>query len=313
METSYVAFGLSLHSSFPLPGMSQMRVREGLPELDVALEEPAELEAAWSGGGSPWRGQLGDGEELTIERGAGGDLRFGYGERASFRLDPAGGQLGCAPREVADLDWQRALLTRVLPNVSIARGHEALHACAVEASLGVVAVAAPSGMGKSTLAAELIRRGWPLFADDVLILRRRAGTIEAQPGTPHMNMAGGVGDTEGLGETLGTLAGERWVAARQTCSQGRRVAALILLERGPGLSLGVEPLPGSPLTLAPYMLGLPDDEGRDASRFGLYSDLVEEVRLLRLTGGPRDQPADLADAIERALGLGSPAADRSAA
>ena len=35
---------------------------------------------------------------------------------------------------------------------------------------GVVAIMAPSGAGKSTLAAELMRRGWPLFADDVLVL-----------------------------------------------------------------------------------------------------------------------------------------------
>lgn len=314
MDTTYTAFGLALRSSFSLPGMTQAHGVEELPRLDIALEEPAELEAAWSGGaGPPWRGQLGDGEELTIERGAGGDLRFGYGERARFRLDPAGSRLGCAPREVADLDWQRALLTRVLPNVSIFHGHEALHACAVETPLGVVAVAAPSGMGKSTLAAELIQRGWPLFADDVLALRRQAGAVEARPATPHMNVAAGAGDTEGIGTTLGTLAGERWVAARQTCSQGRRVAAIVLLQRGPGLSLGTEPLPASPLDLAPYMLGLPDDDGRDAPRFALYSDLVETAGLLRLNGGPRDRPADLADAIEGALGLSAPLADRRAA
>lgn len=312
MDASYVAFGLSLCSSFPLPGMERATA-VGLPEVRLGLESPAELEAAWSGAAtpSPWRGELGDGEELTIERGRGGDLRFAYGKRACFRLDSSGSHLGCAPREAADLAWQRVLLTRVLPNISIVHGNEAMHACAVATPLGAVAVAAPSGAGKSTLAAELIRRGWPLLADDVLILRREANVgIEAQPGTPHMNVATAAED---LGTTLATLAGERWVAARESYPRALPVAAVVVLERAAEMQLSVEPIDGSPLALAPFMLGLPDDEGRDASRFALYSDLVESARLLRLTGGLRDRPADLADAIEGALGLRSPDAARSAA
>src|ERR1044072_4298067 len=211
---SYVAYGLSLHSSFRLPGMAQLGL-VGPPSLSIDLEVPAELEAAWSGaaGPSPWRGQLGDGHELTIERGIEGDLRFAYGARACFLLSPEGDRLGCAPRDVACLDWQRVLLTRVLPNVSIAHGNEALHACAVETPLGVVAIAAPSGTGKSTLGRELIRRGWPLFADDAVILSRGAGAIEARTGTPHMNIPAGAGDSDDLGVTLRSLAGERWVVA----------------------------------------------------------------------------------------------------
>ena len=49
-------------------------------------------------------------------------------------------------------------------------GHEALHAAALDSPDGVVAIMAPSGAGKSTLALELLRQGWPLFADDVLTL-----------------------------------------------------------------------------------------------------------------------------------------------
>ncbi len=305
---SYLAYGLALRSTFPLPGMRQAE-REGPASLSLALETPAELEEAWSGAArpSPWRGRLGDGQELAIERGASGDLRFAYGERACFRLGPAGNRLGCAPRDLASLDWQRVLLTRVLPNVSIAHGNEALHACAVDTPLGVVAVAAPSGTGKSTLARELIRRGWPLFADDVVILSR-GSEIEAQAGTPHMNMPVGTKDPDELGVALGDLGGERWIAADRVASGSRRVAAIVILERGPGFALGAEPLHGNPLALAPYMLGLPDDEGRDASRFALYSDLIESARLFQLTGGSTDRPAALADALELALGLSSPLA-----
>jgi hypothetical protein len=307
MGNSYSAFGLTLQPSFPLPGMAPSG-GEGLPSLVLDLETPEALRAAWSGSltSTPWRGRLGDGQELTIERGIDGDLLFAYGERARFRLDAAGSRLECAPRDVARLDWQRVLLSRVIPNVGIAQGHEALHASAVETPLGVVAVAAPSGMGKSTLASELMRRGWPLFADDVLVLGRGRGVVEAQPATPHMNVSAEAADPEELGTTLGVIAGERWVAVRTASRRAREVAAVVLLERGPGLALAVRPLPGSPLDLAPYMLGLPDDDGRDAANFALYADLIDSAKLLRLTADTTDSPADLAEAVERALSLNAP-------
>ncbi len=306
MSEGYVAYGLSLHSSFPLPGMAPAEL-ERPASLVLALEAPADLEAAWSGpiGPSPWRGRLGDGQMLTIERGIDGDLSFAYGDRARFHLSPTGDRLGCAPRNAAQLDWQRVLLSRVLPNVSIAHGNEALHGCAVETPLGVVAVAAPSGTGKSTLARELTRRGWPLFADDTLILSRGERGVEAQAGTPHMNIATGDGDCDDLGETLAELGDESWLAAHRACSGSREVAAVVILERGPDLVLEAKALSGTVLALAPYMLGLPDDEGRDASRFALYSDLVESARLIQLSGGPSDRPAALADALEGVLGLRS--------
>jgi hypothetical protein len=304
MSEGYVAYGLSLRSSFPLPGMAREHL-ERPPSLDLVLETPAQLEAAWSGpaGQSPWRGQLGDGQVLAIEWGIDGDLRFAYGDRACFRLAPAGDRLGCAPRDVSRLDWQRVLVNRVLPSVSIAHGNEALHACAVETELGVVAIAAPSGTGKSTLASELMRRGRQLFADDVLVLSTASGAVEAQAATPHMNISADAGDCDDLGETLAEMAGESWLAVQGVSRRGRELAAVIVLERASGLALEAKPLRPSPLAFAPYMLGLPDDDGRDASRFALYADLAESARLIGLTGGPEDRPAALADALESVLGL----------
>lgn len=238
MLESYAAFGLALRSSFPLPGMAPAR-GDGLPSITLALETPAELQAAWSEAlaSSPWRGRLGDGQDFTIEWGVGGDLLFTYGERAFFRLDASRARLGCAPRDPSALDWQRVLLSRILPSVSVANGREALHASAVETPLGVVAVAAPSGMGKSTLASELVLRGWPLFADDVLVLCLETETVVAHPGSPHMNLASeapGAARPEGLGTVLGTLAGERWIAVRGASREARPVAAVVLLERARG-------------------------------------------------------------------------------
>ena len=103
-------------------------------------------------------------------------------------LDPGMRRLDCAPVQPG-LAWQRALVTEVLPAISVMRGDEALHAAAVDSPDGVVAIMAPSGAGKSTLAVELLRRGRPLFADDVLILEQIEGAVRAHPGSPHMNLA----------------------------------------------------------------------------------------------------------------------------
>ncbi len=304
MHARHIAYGLDLHASFSLAGM-QTGDGDGLPSLALERVAPAELEESWSGSeGLPeWSGRLGDGSTLTIERGIRGDVLFSYGNRARFRLDASQERLDCALLR-GGLQWQQVLLGRVLPNIAIMLGYEALHACAVDSPEGVVAVAGPSGMGKTTLALELVGRGWPLVADDVLTLGETPEGVRAHPGTPHMNVSEpppGAIDPEPLGTTLGTLAGERWIAVHRTAGEPRPVRLVCLLERGPNLTLGGEPLPCTPLPLAPYMLGFACDAERERRRFERYADLMGSASLMRLTCATTDCPADLAAVIERAL------------
>ncbi len=315
MGDEFVAFGLALRAAFPLPGLVPASAPRALPVLALELAGAGELEADWSGspGDAAWRGRLGDGEELAVRRGRGGDILFSYGERARFLLAPGAGRLRCCPLEGEEAAWQRVLLTRVLPNVAIAAGYEALHASAVEIDGGVVAIAAASGGGKSTLALELVRRRARLFADDTLIL----GRGEAHPAGPLMNLSpqpprGGGEDLVAVSE-LARLAGERWVSLKAAASRPAPVLAVVLMERAAGSPLAAGPLTPSPLVLAPFMLGLPDDEGREAARFRLYSDLVGQARLLRLSAAPDDSPAALAATLEAALDLGGAALREGAA
>src|SRR5439155_109602 len=102
--------------------------------------------------------------------------------------------LECAPRGQyqradAQIAWQRALLEKVLRCVSMIRGYEALHASAVDSPEGVVAFLGAGGAGKTTLALEFMRRGWPLFGEEVLTLGRRAAGVSAFRGTPHMSIS----------------------------------------------------------------------------------------------------------------------------
>lgn len=303
MPTCHSAFGLNLRGDLPLPGLPV--ARPGLPELELQTVGADELEAAWSGAATPgsWRGTLRDGTELTIRWGRNGDLLFGCGDEAHYLLDSAAERLLCAPAEASALAWQRVLLSRVLPVVAIARGYEALHAAAVQTPVGVVAVVGASGAGKSTLAAELVHRGHRLIGDDVLVVGRAADRIVAFPGGAHLSFEPGAEHNLEV-DVLGELGGKLWTVLEEPASEPAPVAAIVLLERGEG-PVEAEELPPSPLTLAPFMLGLPDEEGRDGERFALYADLVEAGRLLRLGGAATAPPSEFAEELERAVGAPS--------
>ena len=90
MTTRYVAFGMDLRASFPLPGMVSGEAHE-LPSLQLELATPEDLQRAWSGSDGPpeWCGRLGDGLHLAIEQGIAGDLLFSYGEQAPSAGDRA--------------------------------------------------------------------------------------------------------------------------------------------------------------------------------------------------------------------------------
>lgn len=306
MATHQSAFGLNLDSTLALPGLAEAAT--GLPELQLRVVAPEELDAAWSGAATPgsWRGTLRDGAELTIRWGREGDLLFGYGGETRYLFDPAAASLLCAPAEPSSLSWQRVLLSRVLPVVAIACGHEALHAAAVQTPAGVVAVAGASGAGKSTLVAKLVGRGHRLVGDDVLVVGRGPGGAVAFPGGAHLSLE--PGEESGLdAEVLGELGGKLWAVVADAAREPAPVAAVVLLERGEG-PVEVEELAASPLPLAPFMLGLPDDDGRDGERFALYADLVEAGRLLRLSGAAEAPASEFAEALERFLELPAMAA-----
>jgi hypothetical protein len=299
------AFGLSLRSAFSLPGAEPGGIPDrSLPACVLELASEGDLLTGWSGPVSPsaWKGALKDGSELAIEWGVEHDLLFRYGSRALFRLNPAATRLACAPRDVVSISWRRVLCSRVLPLVAIARGREALHAAAVETPAGVVALAGPSGSGKSTLAAALVARGHRLFTDDVLVISAEGKKILAHPGGPYLSLADGP-VAPPPGEILDSVGDKHWIAMKEVAERPREVAAIILLERGGATSPEVSAIPASPLPLAPFMLGLPDEPDRDRSRFSTYSDLVGDAALLRLRAAGEDSAADLASELERALGL----------
>jgi hypothetical protein len=172
-----------------------------------------------------------------------------------------------------------------------------LHAGAVELDGAVVAVIGHSGGGKSTLIGELLKRGALLFADDVLALDPE---LTAHPGPPLMNVAAERSDLIALGRTLATLHegdDEAWVAIERASRAPRRLAALFLYQRGPGLALASRPLQPTVLELVPYAWVIPDDREAMERRFGLLAEVAVRVPVFTLTAGLDRGPAEIADAL----------------
>jgi hypothetical protein len=72
-------------------------------------------------------------------------------------------------------------------------GTPCLHASAVQVGEVAVSLAGPSGIGKSSLAASLVRAGCPLLSDDIVPLRLNGGRGLVIPGYPQMKLSPDVG------------------------------------------------------------------------------------------------------------------------
>jgi len=80
------------------------------------------------------------------------------------------------------------LLGQVLSYVLLARGVEALHGTAVLVDGEAVLLVGDSGYGKSTLAAALLGRGYPVLTDDVAALDRSRGRWRVHAGIPRLKL-----------------------------------------------------------------------------------------------------------------------------
>jgi hypothetical protein len=246
-------FGLALESSFALAGCPPGAAALERPRVGIGLADRADLATALPPEGTAmiarYLDQAGRSRARLRSHPVDGYLLNapGYG---LFHISRAGDEVRCAPTSVAPWRWQRSLLGEVLPFVSALRGLEALHASAVVPGAGnpAIAVAGPSGRGKSSIAVELLLKGATLLADDVLAVEPGAGGVVAHPAMGLLSLrrtAGGRLDPsklEGLGDRVGADNGSIRMAVRRA-EEPVRLGAMYFLEplRGPGQ---VRPKPG---------------------------------------------------------------------
>lgn len=289
----YRAFGLELASDVRLPGLQASPGRNAELSLHVRSELPP-APGPWA---PLWSTVAGGHGGLTIERSAAGAHRLDHSRYGRFLLTAELDELVCAPTELEDPGWRRLLLDTVLFSTALLRGGEALHASAVTLDEGAVAFVAAEGGGKSTLAAELVRRGRPLLADDVLFLGERDGAVAGLPGPAVMNLAAGTP----LGERLATIDGEDWVAVAPAAAEPAPLAAVVFLARAAGAPTTLTEIDATALDLLPHTLALDAEPARAARRFEILSDLVTSVPVLRLSAGLTAPAQSLADRVEAAV------------
>ena len=175
------AAGLFIAADAPIPGLPVITTSSP-PDLYIHLESPA-----------PWhhlpfedfyRADYVTADQqpmVTVGRAAGG-VRFQYADGTRVWIDRSGTRAWCRSAAGATLEDTAVYLTGpILGFILRQRGHVALHASAVKIGDGALAIVGPHGAGKSTTAAALAMRGFPLISDDVLHVRKTASVWLAEP------------------------------------------------------------------------------------------------------------------------------------
>jgi hypothetical protein len=265
------AFGLDIASEIALPGRWRLAGAGDSP-LAIAPASREEVRRRWSGIAQVgWRGRA-DGRELVVEEGRAGDVRFHLEPAIELHLSDDGGRLLVGDPDEDRAATMRLLLDSALFTVSLRRGHEALHAACVATDHGVLAVAGPTGAGKSSTLLALIAAGSGFYADDVLVLRRTGDAIVTAPGPPVLTAPKPV--AAGVGEAIADLGDEVWLAV--TGADAELPLAGIMWLDAPGTA---DP---DWRRLLAQLLRYPRTPERERKRFELAADLAAAVPMLRL-------------------------------
>lgn len=300
-SSSYSAFGVALVSDFVLwpQAAAPLCTRPALAVVMGRFDAVASLSSR-----DPklmWQTVI-DGCTYEMHRGSAGDHCFSWGTRAVFHLTADADTLTCGFAEPEDPAARRVLLDTVLWSVSLLRGNELLHGGAVSYDGSAIAIVAPSGTGKTSLVAELIRRGAQLLTDDMLALSSVDGQPVAHPGPPLMNLplAQLPAHTE-LGAVLACLGDEAWITVDSQVVEPQPLRAVCVLERNPTAPTVLERHPRAALALIPHALAFPGESARRGRQLELLGDLSAATPVLRLSAGENAPPPVLAELIERDL------------
>lgn len=173
--SDYQLCGWRVRSALALPDLLPWRGPEAAPvDLTIAFGPVPRLDGDIRVDGP------------VLQTGMDGTCRFAIPKVAAYRVDPQGTRITLDPSLPEDGPAIRAfLLGTVFALVCQRRGVVPLHACSIrlETPKGPVAIAvsAPSGTGKSTLAAEFRAQGCAVLADDVTVVSSQGLAIPTFP------------------------------------------------------------------------------------------------------------------------------------
>jgi hypothetical protein len=281
--------GLRLASDFPVP--------ELLPAVDGDVDWRLCAAARRLGVGRwyhHWR--LPDGRRWLSFAKLGDDYLLRFARSGAYLVSPASRTIECDRRlGVPMATLRHLLLNQVLP-LAAGLTRIVLHASAVRTSAGVVAFAGAGGVGKSTLAAALCRRGAALVSDDALAVVPWPGGWAGVPSYPSVRL---------WPESLRALFGADQAAPRAAHYTPKRrlhapgvlpvetrttpLAAICLLDGGrgrPSADATMERVAGPDALVALLSVCFQidvRDRGRLAALTTQLADVVEAVPVFRLT------------------------------
>jgi hypothetical protein len=189
----YFAFGLSVASDLPVPGLVP---RTGFVGADVHLwfrQRPPRLKEPQSGETPFYVSPDGNGMGVPSLRvqitNDGGYFCFRYTDGTKFLVDRGGTNVWASwPRTLTLEDTATYLVGPVLGFLLRLRGITCLHASAVALGGRAFALVGPPRAGKSTTAAAFARRGVLVLSDDLVALSDEGGCLKAQPGIPRIRL-----------------------------------------------------------------------------------------------------------------------------
>ena len=203
------------------------------------------------------------------------------------------------------------------------RGVATLHAAAVATEAGAVLLLGRSGIGKSSLAAALVERGYPLLADDVTgVMLDAGGRPVALPAFAHQRLWAHTLDEmhwRGRAQSRVQRGLEKyWVPSQRACAVPLPVCAAFVLEANDHPDIGIEPAsPGSAFRLLwknTHRRRVMSAMGQRLAHFRAVTATARRVPVARMTRPRYPFLLDaLADHVEAHLREAGPAAPRSIA
>lgn len=282
---AYRAYGLHLRSAVPLPFDPLPEPRESVPsEPDVTVRlgtVPATLPAGPGHVTHKDIWQARPGAFLMHVEGAAGYL---VTDGRDMLIEPCGGGA-----DDVTAFFTSSPFTALLQQ----RGVVTLHAASVATETGAILLLGGSGMGKSSLAAALVERGFALLADDVTgVVLDADGRPLALPAFPCLRLWADALDM--LHWRANAQAPVRhgeekyWTRApHRTCSTPLPVRAAFVLAAHSGPDIAIEPVPrGSAFRLLwknTHRKRVVDALGRRPAHFRIGTVLARHVPVVRVT------------------------------
>lgn len=128
----------------------------------------------------------------------------------------------------------------VLSFALLRKGLEQLHAAAVVIHGSAVAFMGDPGLGKSTLASALVKRGYPLLTDDLLVIQVKEPDVFARPGLPRLKLfadsAGMFPGAHAIPTTVNSVTGKRILGLAPAKFRDSDVPLRVLYRLGPASS-----------------------------------------------------------------------------